>query len=205
MNGLALAAALALTQAPAIEEPGQAAAAERSAPVESPTAAPSLRPAPPAGATGEGEVKPRSTSTPTATSTRSPRPTAPAPLPDREDAERAARAFLEALARGDSAALAGFAAERFSFDGDVLTGKENIRRTWRDLLAARLPSAPAAIGALEVLQAPDAAARYGKPPARIAPLVQKGVMVGIGDVGGRTVVLFLAREHGRMAVLGMHD
>ena len=87
----------------------------------------------------------------------------------------------------------------------MLSGRESIRRNWRDLLAARLPAAPAAIGALEVLQAPDAAARYGKPPARIAPLVQKGVMVGIGDVGGRTVVLFLARERGRMAVLGMHD
>ena len=134
-----------------------------------------------------------------------PRTPPPGPISDREDAERAARAFLEALARGDAAALAGFAAERFSFDGDVLSGRESIRRNWRDLLAARLPAAPAAIGALEVLQAPDAAARYGKPPARIAPLVQKGVMVGIGDVGGRTVVLFLARERGRMAVLGMHD
>ncbi len=61
------------------------------------------------------------------------------------------------------------------------------------------------MGALEVLQATDAAARFGKPPARIAPLVRQGVMIAIGDVGGRTVVLFMARERGRMAVLGMHD
>jgi hypothetical protein len=183
MNGLALAAALALTQVPAAEEDAPAA-------VESPAPeAPPRRPAPPARSGGEGVSR-----TPP-----------PGPISDREDAERAARAFLEALARGDAAALAGFAAERFSFDGEVLSGKESIRRNWRDILAARLPAGPVAVGALEVLQAPDAAARYGKPPARIAPLVQKGVMVGIGDVGGRTVVLFLARERGRMAVLGMHD
>jgi hypothetical protein len=31
------------------------------------------------------------------------------------------------------------------------------------------------------------------------------VLVAVADVGGRTVVLVLAREGGRMAVVGMHD
>jgi hypothetical protein len=97
------------------------------------------------------------------------------------------------------------ASDRFSFDGDVQVGRETIRRTWRDLLAAR-PSGPQpAVGALELLEAQDAATRFGKPPSRLAPLVRRGVTVAIGDVGGRVVVLFLARENGKMAVLGMHD
>jgi hypothetical protein len=61
------------------------------------------------------------------------------------------------------------------------------------------------VGALELLEAEEAATRFGKPPARLAPLVRRGVTVAIADVGGRTVVLFLAREGSRMAVLGMHD
>ncbi len=61
------------------------------------------------------------------------------------------------------------------------------------------------MGRIEILQAADAVARLGRPPARIAPLVRPGVLVAVGEVGGRTVVLFLSREAGRMAVLGMHD
>jgi hypothetical protein len=160
-----------------------------------------------------------STSTSTATSTPAPVPTRspspapvpppapPRPVPEREEAERAARSFVEALVRGDAGGLAALASERFSFDGDVQTGRETIRRTWRDLLVARPPPSARApvINALEVLQAQDAAARFGKPPARLAPLVRNGVMVAVADVGGRTVVLFVAREGGRMAVLGLHD
>jgi hypothetical protein len=56
-----------------------------------------------------------------------------------------------------------------------------------------------------VLPAADAVARLGKPPARIAPLARPGAWVALADVGGRPVVLFVAREGGRMAVLGMHD
>jgi hypothetical protein len=174
MNGLALAAALAMTQAPVAE----------------PEAVATARPE---------RSRAASTSTP-------PRPArAQAASDDAADAERTARAFLEALARGDATGLAQMAADRFSFDGEIQTGREAIRRTWRDLLVARPPAAPPALGALEVLHAPDAQARFGKPPSRLAPLVRQGVTIAIGDVGGRTVVLFVARENGRMAVLGMHD
>ncbi len=107
--------------------------------------------------------------------------------------------------RGDADALARASAERFSFDGDVQTGRDAIRRTWRALLVERDAATPAAVGAVEVLPAADAAARHGKPPARIAPLVRPGVLVAVASVGGRTVVVFLAREGGRMAVLGLHD
>jgi hypothetical protein len=58
---------------------------------------------------------------------------------------------------------------------------------------------------VQVLPAAAAVERHGKPPARLAPLVHPGVLVAVCDVGGRTVVLFLAREAGRMAVLGMSD
>ncbi len=90
--------------------------------------------------------------------------------------------------------------------GSRQAGRDAIRRTWRNLLAARAPAASRpAIGRVEVLSAADATARFGKPPARIAPLARGGVLVVVGEVGGRTVVLFLGREAGRMAVLGMHD
>jgi hypothetical protein len=56
---------------------------------------------------------------------------------------------------------------------------------------------------VQVVPVAEAIARHGNPPARLAPLVRPGVLVAIADVGGRTVVLFLAREAGRTTVLGM--
>jgi hypothetical protein len=177
MNGLALAAALALAQAPGGTTP------EREVPAEetpSPSATPS--PSPP---------KKRPTPTPTAT------PLGP------EEASRAARAFRDAVARGDADGLAAAAGERFSFDGDVQSGREAIRRRWRALLSDRPASPPPRLGELVVLSAPEAVQRHGNPPPRLAPLLRPGVLVAIADVGGRTVVLFVAREGGRTAVLGM--
>jgi hypothetical protein len=183
MNGLALAAALALAQAPAAPEPVLAAS-----------------PAPdPATATTSAPRRSAERRPPTATAGRAPSPT------DREEAERVARAFLEALARGDAQELARAASDPFSFDGNVQAGRENVRGICRELLASRQPGRAPAVGAVEVLHAADAAARYGRPPARLAPLVRDGVLIAIGDVGGRTVVLFVAGEGGRLAVLGMHD
>jgi hypothetical protein len=141
-----------------------------------------------------------------------PRAKAPPPAPPRDpaspaeraEAERAARAFLDALAAGSADGLAQAAADRFSFDGEPQAGRDAIRRTWRALLAGR-EGPPPRVGSVEVLAAAEAMGRLGKPPARIAPLVRPGVLVAIADVGGRAVVLFLSREGGRMAVLGMHD
>jgi hypothetical protein len=185
--------------APSAAAPSPAVVSTTAPPRPSPTTAPSPRPSPPARAGGEGGTRPTATKPPTAT------PTATrTPLPEREDAERAARAFLEALVARDADALAAAAAQRFSFDGDAQEGREAVRRTWRTILASREEARPR-IGPVEILAAADAIARFGKPPARIAPLARPGVLVAVADVGGRAVVLFLAREGGRMAVLGMHD
>jgi hypothetical protein len=191
MNGLApLAAALALAQAEPAPEPSPPPPAPRH---EAPaTRAPDAPPAavPPVDAVPQ-----------TAPRRRLP---APDPAVERAEGERAARAFLEALAARDADALAQAAGERFSFDGEPQAGREAIRRTWRGLLAGR--EGPSwRVGQVEVLAAADAIARLGKPPTRIAPLARPGALVAVGDVGGRAVVLFLAREGGRMAVLGMHD
>lgn len=142
----------------------------------------------------------------TPTSTATPKRRAPPAdaEPDRDQALRIARAFLEALAAGDASALAQAASDKFSFDGDALSGRDAVRRRWRELLADRPRPAPRVNG-VEVLPAQDAVARYGKPPARVAPLARPGVWVAVGDVGGRPVVLFVAREGGRLAVLGIHD
>jgi hypothetical protein len=126
------------------------------------------------------------------------------PAAERAEAEKVARRFLEALVARDADALAAGSAERFSFDGDTLAGRDAIRGAWRAILAGR-EGPPPPLGKLDVLPAADAVARLGKPPARVAPLARPGVLVALADVGGRPVVLFLAREGGRMAVLGMHD
>jgi hypothetical protein len=183
-----LLAALAVSQAPSAEAPPPAAPAA-AATAASPSA--SIAPAParaPAAA---------------------PAPAAPPrlrdPAAERAEAEKVARAFAAALAAGNADALAAAAAaERFSFDGDAVTGRDAVRRTWRSLLALRAAAAPR-VGAVEVLSVQEAVARLGPTPARLAPLTRPGALVALADVGGRPVVLFVAREGGRMAVLGMHD
>jgi hypothetical protein len=187
MNGLALAAALALAQAPG--------GTTREVP-----AAPSLSetPSPSADAGGEG-AKPAAPP-----ARKKPAQTLPSlPAFGPEEASRVARAFLDALARADADALAATAGERFSFDGEIQSGREAIRRRWRALLSDRASSPPPRLGELEVLTGAEAVQRHGSPPARLAPLLRPGVLVAIADVGGRTVVLFVAREGGRTAVLGM--
>jgi hypothetical protein len=217
MNGLALAAALALAQTPAAgdapaPEPGAAPAEPAPAPAPAPsptrrarpTAAPGVEAS---GATTTAAPRLRANVNP---STRIATPPGPLPAGEKgkgegvaEEAQRAARDFLAALARGDADALAQAAADRFSFDGDVQAGREAIRRTWRNLLAARAPSPAPRVGDVEILPVEIAIARHGAPPPRLAALARAGVLVAIADLGGRTVVLFLARENGRVAVLGM--
>jgi hypothetical protein len=131
-----------------------------------------------------------------------PRP--PVPELERTQVARAALAFLDALVGGDADALVAASTERFSFDGDVRIGRDLQRRTWREALARR--EAPrAALLDLEILQASEAGTRLGPPPPRVAPLAAPGTWVGLADLSGRAVVLFLARDGARWAVAGMHD
>jgi hypothetical protein len=161
-----------------------------------------VRPERSAGAEAPARSRRAATSTPPPTPR--PRPPAASAEADRDQALRLARTFLEALAAGDSNALAQAGSDRFSFDGDAASGREAVRRRWREILVARSGPAPRVNG-VEVLAAQDALARYGKPPARVAALARPGGWVAVGDVGGRPVVLFVAREGGRLAVLGIHD
>jgi len=134
-----------------------------------------------------------------------PAPAPAKPTPEREQAVRAALAFLDALVAGDALALTAAAGERFSFDGDLRAGPDAIRRAWREALAARRANGPARLDDLELLTPPEALQRLGPPPARIASLTQRGGWVAIANLSGRPVVLFLAREGARMVVTGMHD
>jgi hypothetical protein len=135
-----------------------------------------------------------------------PAPTAspPKPLPEREEVLRAALAFADALVRGDATALGASSAARFSFDGDAVDGREPQVRRWREILGARR-AAPAQLRDLRVLPATEAPAALGPPPARIAALLRPGTWIAIADLSGRAVILFLARDGGRMAVVGMSD
>jgi hypothetical protein len=227
MSGFAIcviALALGQGEAPAPEKPAQAEAAPNATPTQTSTPTPTPTPT----ATPTATPTPTPTPTPTATRTRAATPTrtpattpsTPTPSraprlepaagdaskaePERELVLRAARTFLEALAASDPDALARAASDRFSFDGEPQSGREAVRRRWREVLADRPGPAPRVNG-VEVLAAQDAVARWGKPPARVAALARPGVWVAVGDVGGRPVVLFLTREGGRVAVLGMHD
>jgi len=124
--------------------------------------------------------------------------------PERTQVARAALAFLDALVAGDASRLAAASANRFSFDGDVRSGKEEIRLAWRGFLAGRDAAQHASVLDLELLTAADAVSRLGPPPARLAPLAStRGTWVAIANVSRRPVVLFLAREGGRWAVAGM--
>jgi 2-oxoglutarate dehydrogenase E2 component (dihydrolipoamide succinyltransferase) len=173
-------------------------AVSQTAPPEAPPAPPEAAPAAPPVAAASPASPPAAPAAPAAP--RRPRD----PAADRAKAERVAHAFLAALAAGDADGLAAVAAERFSFDGGAVSGRDAVRRAWRSLLAAR--AAPAAgVGPIEVVTAQAAIARLGPPPARLAPLARPDVLVALADVGGRPVVLFLGREDGRVAVLGMHD
>ncbi|HEX9051042.1 MAG TPA: hypothetical protein VF841_10955 [Anaeromyxobacter sp.] len=227
MNGFASAvAAVALLQAepapPPAREPAAATAATRAAtatPTATPTATATPTPTPTATATPTAaptSIATRKAAAATPIPTPS-RPTAPAPgmsppaprsrvdpQAERGEAERVARGFVDALAAGDAGGLAAAASDRFSFDGDTVAGRDAIRSRWSELLGPRA-GPPPRVGAIEVLPSADAVARLGKPPARIAPLARPGAWVALADVGGRPVVLFVAREGGRMAVLGMHD
>jgi hypothetical protein len=135
---------------------------------------------------------------------RTPAAPARATEAERVSVARAALALLDAVLAGDAAAAAAASAERFSFDGDVRVGREEVRRTWHAQLAERDPAQRGTLLDLELLPVADAVARLGPPPPKLAPLVAvRGAWVAIANVSRRPVVLFLAREGGRWAVVGI--
>lgn len=196
--------ALLLGQTETTETPDGAAEAPAAPQVEA--AAPIEAPAEPALHVVPAASPGTSATVPTTPAPAPARPAEPARAaePERAQVARAVLAFLDALLGGDAAAVAAASSERFSFDGDVRVGRDEIRRFWRALLADRELSQRGALLDVELLPAADAVARLGPPPARLAPLVgQKGSWVAIANVSRRPVVLFVAREGGRWAVVGI--
>lgn len=204
------AAATPPAAAPPVAAPARPAAARP--PTPEPTPPPPASPRPPAGRPATREPTASSAPAPATPPPAASRPPAPAPTPappprpepEAELATRAARAFLDALRAADVEALASASSARFSFDGETREGADAIRRAWREVFSRRDAPAPP-LGALTLLPAAEAVDRYGKPPARVAGLARAGVWVALADLGGRPVVLFLAKDGDRFAVLGMHD
>jgi hypothetical protein len=117
---------------------------------------------------------------------------------------RAALAFLDALLAGDGDALVTASAERFSFDGDLRTGRDEIRRAWLGFLSGRDASGRPVLLDLELLTFAEAIARLGPPPPRLATLAGgRGTWVALANVSRRPVVLFLVRERNRFVVSGI--
>lgn len=193
---LAPIAALLLGQSEPADAPAEPATAASAA--QEPAPAPVEAPAEPAA-----NVAPAVSGGTSATPARTAAPARPAEA-ERAQVARAALAFLDALLAGDAAGVAAASSERFSFDGDVRAGRDELRRVWRALLAERDPAERGALLDLELLPAADAVARLGPPPPRLSPLAAaRGTWVAIANVSRRPVVLFLAREGGRWTVAGI--
>jgi hypothetical protein len=114
----------------------------------------------------------------------------------------AARRFAEAFAAGRAADVAAACAPAFSFDGRVEKGAEAIRARWDEILAGG--EAPLPLLDLAVAPAAEAQARLGKPPRRLAPLLVPGAWVAVANLGGRPLVVVLARQGGGWAATGAH-
>jgi hypothetical protein len=194
--------------------PALALALGQADPASQPEPAPAAAPGAPAVRETQEQQLPADAPAPPARRTRAtapaaadpPRPAAPArtAASDRAQVARAALAFLDALLAGNADALATASTERFSFDGDVRTGKDELRRAWRGFLAARDASKPGALLDLELLPSAEAISRLGSPPARLAPLAgARGSWVAVANVSRRPVVLFLVRDGNRWAVAGI--
>jgi hypothetical protein len=129
---------------------------------------------------------------------------APEPVTERDQALAAALGFVDALLRGDAAALSAASAPLFSFDGELAEGRDLQTRRWREIFASRR-AAGEALRDLIVMPGAEAAGQLGAPPPRVAPLLRPDGWVAVADLSGRPVVLFLTRLGNRFTVAGMHD
>lgn len=118
-------------------------------------------------------------------------------------AAAAARFFGALLARRPDD-LAALSSSGFSFDGRAARGADEVRRRWSQAVG-RHDGVPYALYDLEVLPATEASARFGKPPRRIAALVQPGTWVAVANLSGRPTFVFFARQGGAWLAIGMHD
>lgn len=174
----------ARVQKPVVEPPPEPAAAPR--PSEAPPAAPRKPPAPqprlPAVASAPG----------------------PSPAPERGQVAAAAVKFFEALLARRAAELAALCAPDFSFDGTAARGAEDVRSRWSEAVASH-DGLVYVLYDLEVLPAAEAAARFGKPPRRVAGLLQPGSWVAVANLSGRPTFVFFARQGPGWVATGLHD
>jgi hypothetical protein len=116
----------------------------------------------------------------------------------------AAARFFEALLAGRAADLAALSSPGFSFDGRAARGADEVRARWSEAVA-RHGGAALAVLDLELLTAAEAQARFGKPPRRVAGLLQPGTWVAVASLSGRPTFVFLARQGGTWLAIGLHD
>ncbi|HET6923109.1 MAG TPA: hypothetical protein VFI16_08175, partial [Anaeromyxobacteraceae bacterium] len=144
------------------------------------------------------------TPTPASAPAPSPAPAAgPAPRARAQVATAAAR-FFEALLARRAGDLAALSSPGFSFDGRAARGAEEVRGRWSEAVA-RHDGATHALLDLELLTAAEASARFGKPPRRIAALVQPGSWVAVANLSGRPTFVFFARLGATWLATGIHD
>ncbi len=199
--------------APPAETTGGPAAHEApAAPRLAPRATRTWAPASPATSTPTATPTRPATSTPAPTSASTTTPAAtgashlpahPVP-PERAEVAAAAARFFRTLLARRADDLAALSSPGFSFDGRAARGADEVRRRWSEAVA-RHDGVPYALYDLEVLPAADASARFGKPPRRIAALVQPGAWVAAANLSGRPTFVFFARQGGAWLATGIHD
>lgn len=194
--------------APADAPPLSPVTAAPPAPSPPPRAAttPAAPPAPVAPVAPARAASPAAAAQPQAAPQDRPRPVLPAParLSERDQALAAALGFVDALLRGDAAALSAASAPRFSFDGEPAEGRDLQTRRWREIFASRRASGET-LRDLIVMPGAEGAAQLGPPPPRVAALLHPEAWVAVADLSGRPVVLFLTPLGDRFTVAGMHD
>jgi len=117
---------------------------------------------------------------------------------------RAATKFFEALLGRRLGDLTSLCAATFSFDGRAVSGQSEIRARFGEILAQR-NGIVYALQDLAVMPSPEAAARYGKPPPRIAALAQSSAWVAVASLSGRATFVFFVRQGTSWLATGMHD
>jgi len=132
-----------------------------------------------------------------------PAPRADQSTPDRVRVAAAARRFAEALLSRKATEVAALCASSFSFDGRLASGAEQVRARWEEVLAAR-DGVPEALLDLAVMPVPEAQARLGKPPKRLAPLLTPSAWVAVADLSGRALVIVFARQGSGFVATAIH-
>jgi hypothetical protein len=108
---------------------------------------------------------------------------------------QSARAFVAAMGAENPEALLSLCADRFNFDGRVVTGRDEIERIFRWILSRHRPSlAGKQKIKIEILSWAQAQERFGPPPKKFAAAFPTGTLVAAVTFEKRPGFLLFATQ-----------